>query len=279
MGRTLIIDGMNIAYKAYFKMPQLQDKKGSNSATIYGFLRILNSAYNIIKPWNLIVTWDSKRNFRKEIDSTYKQKRKKEQDASFFQFIKQIKELKKHFPKIGIPSCEVEGYESDDVIATLVNSPINLPAVIYSSDNDLYQLLCGYVSVFTGKNTYTDEQFVEDYGYDPYLFPIYKAIAGCNSDNVKGVSNIGEKKAKDLMRRCEYDIDKIYKEIDKLKYTKQFNHALRLVTLPLEMEDFVPITMVEHLKINREYLNKFFYDYNIQSISVTDFLQKTKPTS
>lgn len=279
MGRTLIIDGMNIAYKAYFKMPQLQDKKGSSSATIYGFLRILNSAYKIVKPWNLIVTWDSKRNFRKEIDSTYKHKRKKEQDEGFFQFIKQIKELKKHFPQIGIPSCEVEGYESDDVIATLVNSPINLPAVVYSTDNDLYQLLCEYVSVFTGKEIYTHTQFIEDNGYDPYLFPLYKAIAGCNSDNVKGIANMGEKKAKDLMRRCEYDIDKIYNEIDKLKYTEQFNHALRLVTLPLEMKDFVPVTFVHHLKISREYLNKFLYDYNIQSISPTDFLQKTPMTS
>lgn len=283
---NLIIDSMNMAYRVYFKMPVLTNTEGENTSSIYGFVRLLNSTFNRFQPSNVILTWDSKNNKRKKIDSDYKIKRFKEPDENLFNFIKQIVTLRTTLQEIGIPTFYKDGYESDDLIAIAIckypkvsasNYPIDYRHLIYSSDNDLYQLLDDNVDIFNGTEILTKAEFIKRFGFEPRMYAIYKAMTGCSSDNVKGIPGIGEKRALTILKECNYDVEEIYTKIDKLGYTKDFNKALRLVTLPLDLDylhDDEQINNKYYTKIDEQRLLDFLYRYNINTISVKDFLRR-----
>jgi len=298
----LIVDSMNMAYKMVFKMPYLSASDGTASFTIYGFMLQLQNIYNKLQPDNVILTWDSPNNKRKKILKTYKN-RIKTSVPYFKEFLEQIIVLKQVLPKIGITSIEIDGLESDDIIALVLHKIRTNPhlftyfkpkpcysdatkphkgfgdlskgikTIIFSSDNDLYQLLDKNTCIFNGKQTITENNFIEKYSFQPRLFAIYKAIAGCSSDTVKGLDGMGEKRTIEFIKNCECNIDTIYNKIDKMGKTKEFNESLRLVTLPLDMEYNYKFN-IKPLKIDIGLLSEFLLKYDIHSILPSKFLNR-----
>jgi 5'-3' exonuclease len=182
--------------------------KGGRTEVVFGFMRQLFSLFENFEPTQVAFCWDSRQSKRREIYPEYKANRHKEktedEKESQSLILEQFEEIKKEvLPFLGFANIfEVSGYESDDLIAVLVQQGL-YPAdktIVISSDADLYQLLgqCSLYSITKAQTTNLDG-FQRNYGITPDDWVKVKAMAGCSSDNVKGISGIGEKKAIDYL--------------------------------------------------------------------------------
>lgn len=179
--------------------------KGAKYAIIYSFIKGIISIVEDIGVDNVRIAfaWDSKDSIRKDLYPEYKANRRDRVlsddeiilNASMW---KQVDEIKASvLPELGlVNSFEQLGYEADDIIGSIALDSYDR-LVIVSRDNDLYQLLDDKVSMYNAidKNFFTRTNFVAKYGIEPNKWSTYKAIAGCPSDNIKGVKGIGEKTA------------------------------------------------------------------------------------
>jgi len=268
---SLVIDGMNLAYRVFFGLPKLCSKSRLESSTVYGFLNAMQTLHKYFLPKNIVIVWDGRNNKRKKIDMTYKHKRKKMEDPRAPAFFEQIRVLKKKLEYIGFPTIEVESYEADDIMACLVENKKLYPICLCTRDDDLLQVLDKDIYIWDWKQICTVSSFIKEFNFHPKYFCIYKALVGCKSDNVIGVRGIGEVGALKIMASSK--IDSILKEIDRLEKTEEFNNALRLVTLPLDLDYSICDTEIKPYKINKKEFIKFLYKYSITNISVKNFLQ------
>jgi 5'-3' exonuclease len=195
----LIIDCHNLAYRAFHTTGTL------DLGVVFGFMSQILTLAEDLESDRFIFCWDSKRNFRKTIMPDYKGNRAKkdeEEQRELDKALEQFKMLRTEvIPNLGFVNNFVQpGYEADDLISHIVHRfPDNY--VIVSGDEDLYQLL--FEDIFTEtkiyqpikKNLVTIKSFVTKYGIDPTRWSKVKALAGCSSDNVKGIVGVGEKKA------------------------------------------------------------------------------------
>ena len=164
-----------------------------------------------------MVVWDSKApSFRAQISADYKATRPPMPGNLSLQFpyIKHIVE------KTGIAMLEKEGFEADDVIATLVRRLEGGDAEVFvvTSDKDLMQLVGDSVTIVdTMKNLVMKrEEVAGKFGIDPALIPDFLALSGDSSDNIPGVHGIGEKTARDLVAAFG-GLDEIYADLDRIK--------------------------------------------------------------
>jgi DNA polymerase-1 len=184
---------------------------------IYAFINMLKKLRNEQKPDGLVVVWDSKvPSFRVQISREYKATRPPMPGNLSLQFpyVKTIVE------KMGIAVLEKEGFEADDVIATLVrkfaHGEVELSLV--TSDKDIMQLVGdGVTIVDTMKNLVMKrEEVTAKFGIDPSLIPDFLALCGDASDNIPGVPGIGEKTARELVAAFG-GLDQIYSRLDEIK--------------------------------------------------------------
>ncbi len=217
--KFVIIDGNAILHRAWHALPPLTTKKGEMVNAVFGFASIVLNIIRDLKPEYGAVAFDPPgKTFRHERYSEYKATRQKQPDELYAQ-IPLIKEIAKHF---GFSIVEEKGFEADDVIGTLSTKATkkNLETIIVTGDMDSLQLVNDSVSVYTIKRgisetiTYREAQVKEKYGFGPEKVVEYKALAGDASDNIPGVSGIGEKTAKDLLSKFD-SIDAIYKYLEK----------------------------------------------------------------
>jgi len=176
---------------------------GSATGVIYGFLKSLSGFQDLFRTSNFVFCWDSKTSKRKEIYPEYKANRDKkeytDEEIEFDRaFRKQMKKLRTtYLPMIGFRNVFVQrGYESDDVIASICEHlDEREEAIIITSDKDLYQCICSNVSFYnpqTNKHL-TLQGFKKQYGIHPHEWATMKSIAGCTTDNIKGIKGVGEK--------------------------------------------------------------------------------------
>lgn len=219
--KFLIIDAHALIHRAFHALPPLTTKEGQPINAVYGFLLILIRALKDIKPQYIAVAFDAKgKTFRHEQYKEYKATRPPTPD-----------ELKSQFPIVhevidafGFPSYSVEGYEADDLIATLCRSfdkRDDLDTIILSGDLDLLQLVDSntkMVKLHKGvKETILfDEATVkEKQGITPAQVTDYKGLRGDSSDNLPGVKGIGEKGAVKLLQQYS-DIENIYTHLEEI---------------------------------------------------------------
>ena len=197
----MIVDSNNLAYRAYFTTGVL------SNGIVFGFLKQILYLAKTLKSNKFIFCWDSKSSYRREVDPEYKGNRKpldpNDQTAIDLQEArKQFALLRKEvLPSLGFKNNFVQrGYEADDLIAHVVNRfPDNY--IIVSGDEDLYQLLLKTKLYETKiyqpikKKFITYGSFAQEYGITADRWAEVKALAGCASDNVKGVIGVGEKTA------------------------------------------------------------------------------------
>lgn len=217
MKKIIIIDSNSVIHRAFHALPPLKNKKGEIVNAVYGYLTFLFKAIREIEPDYIAACFDvSKHTFRRELFKEYKAKRQKAPDELY----SQIPLIKEVLRKFNIAIFEKEGYEGDDLIGTISNKENgNLDKLILSGDLDSLQLINENVRVvFLGNkantlNIYDIKKVEEKYEIRPDQIVDFKALRGDASDNIPGVSGIGEKTATTLLKEFG-NLENVYNNID-----------------------------------------------------------------
>ncbi len=220
--RLLLIDGHSMAYRAFFALPadNFTTAQGQHTNAIYGFATMLLSLLSSEKPTHVAVAFDvSRKTFRSEIFPDYKANRAKTPD----EFRSQMSYLHELVTAFGITTFEVEGFEADDIIATIAKQAEREGAevLICTGDRDSFQLVNAKTTVLYPKRGVSDlsrmtpEAVQEKYGMSPEQYPDFAALRGDPSDNLPSVPGVGEKTAAKWV--VEYgSLHELIANIDKL---------------------------------------------------------------
>lgn len=223
MKKIILVDGNNLLFRSYYATAYsgsiLKNSKGFPTNALYGFVGMMNKIINEEKPEYIAVAFDIGKNFRKKKYSFYKEGRQKTPQELHDQEPYARKILK----AMGIPYFELEPYEADDIIGTfakMVEIDPDFIGTIISSDRDLLQLISPQLDMKLLKQKdfirYNETTFKEDYGIDPIRIIDLKALAGDSSDNIPGVSGVGDKTALTLLQKYQ-SLENIYNHIDEVK--------------------------------------------------------------
>ena len=220
--KLLAIDGNSIINRAFYGIKLLSTKDGQYTNAVYGFINILNKLLEKENPDCVAVAFDLKApTFRHKMFDAYKAGRHAMPDELRGQF----PILKDWLVKAGYSYIECEGYEADDILGTLAKKccASGDSCVIATGDRDSLQLVsdCTRVLLTVTKmghpeiSDYTPEKLLEDYGLTPQEMIELKALMGDSSDNIPGVTGVGQKTATDLIIKY-HSIDYIYENLDSL---------------------------------------------------------------
>ncbi len=215
-GTLALIDTFAYLFRSYYmsaKNKPLTNDKGFPTGLLTGLVGMVKKFYKDKKnmPFIVFALESQTKTKRSEKSGEYKQNRK---DAPK-EMLLQIPIALEWLQKMGFTCVEVNGFEADDVIATLATlSPYKTR--IYSKDKDFNQLLSDKIALFDGKTEFLAKDCVEKYGILPSQFTDYQGIVGDSSDNYKGVKGIGSKNAKELLQRLG-SLEKIYENLDLAK--------------------------------------------------------------
>jgi DNA polymerase-1 len=220
--RLLLIDGHSMAYRAFYALPaeNFTTAQGQHTNAIYGFATMLLSLLTSEKPTHVAVAFDvSRKTFRSEIFPEYKANRAKTPD----EFRSQMSYLHELVTAFGITTFEVEGFEADDIIATIAKQAEreNAEVFICTGDRDSFQLVNEKTTVLYPKRGVSDltrmtpDAVQEKYGMSPEQYPDFAALRGDPSDNLPSVPGVGEKTAAKWI--VEYgSLHELIANIDKL---------------------------------------------------------------
>ena len=245
MQTITIIDTFGFFFRLYYAMSGLKTKDGKPSGMVSGFASFIANLSKEFKSDYIIFALDSKgKTFRSDIDPNYKTNRQAPPPA----LLQQLPVCIEMIEKMGLYSLGCEGYEADDLIASVVKKygathKIN----IVTSDKDLYQLIGENVKIYSHgkKMLYGREECLQRYGVYPEQIVDFLAICGDSADNIPGVRGIGDKGAKKLLDEWG-SLDGIYSNLDRLPQNKQREYLIegkqsayiskRLATLYDELE-------------------------------------------
>ncbi|GFY65210.1 DNA polymerase I [Trichonephila inaurata madagascariensis] len=214
-----IIDGYGFLFRAYYVLPHLITTTGMPIGGVYGFLNMVLK-YIAHSDYLTIALDAGKKNFRHNLYLEYKANRVTPPDD----LIPQFTILREAVEAFNLSYEEIEGYEADDIIATLAAKYANhqdLKVVVVSSDKDLFQLLNYNILIFDPmKNIYIDEkQVIEKFGVNSHKLLDLFSLTGDASDNIPGVPGIGPKTAAKLLD--EFDsLNNIIENIDNIEQTR-----------------------------------------------------------
>jgi len=227
--KLLAIDGNSILHRAFYGIKLLSNKNGTPTNAVFGFINIYLKNLNVVNPDAVAVAFDrSEPTFRHKAVSSYKANRHGMPDD----LAPQLPIIKKLLELMGIKVIECAGYEADDILGTLARSCTETgnQCFILTGDRDSLQLVNDNVTVLltTNKETiqYTPERFREEYGFQPANLVDLKALMGDSSDNISGVSGIGEKTASALIKEYE-TIENLFKKYENSALTKSVKTKLQ----------------------------------------------------
>jgi DNA polymerase I len=230
-----LIDGNSLAYRAFFALPEsIATSTGVPTNAIFGFASMLVKILTDYGPKSTVVVWDAGSSGRKEVYSEYKAQRSSRPDL--------LKEQWPHLEPLveafGYRNIKVDGYEADDVIASLAevaktqDPPIEV--MVVTGDRDAYQLVDEQVRIMTTSRGITDTKVydrqgvIDRYGIPPELVPDFIGLKGDTSDNIPGVPGIGDKTAADLLQRFG-TLENVLDSVDEISGAKRkenlTNHA------------------------------------------------------
>ncbi len=200
--RLLLIDGHSMAYRAFFALPaeNFTTASGQHTNAIYGFATMLISLLKDEKPTHVAVAFDvSRKTFRTEIFPEYKANRAKTPD----EFRSQMSYLHDLVKGFGITQFSVEGFEADDIIATLATraEADGFDVLICTGDRDSFQLVTDSITVLYPKRgvsemaRMTPQAVLDKYLMTPQQYPDFAALRGDPSDNLPSIPGVGEKTA------------------------------------------------------------------------------------
>ena len=224
MKKLTIIDTFGFFFRLYYALSSLKSKSGKPSGMISGFANFINSLKSEFPSDYIIFALDSKgKTFRSQISSQYKINRPTPPQALLDQLVICIEMIE----KMGLCAISREGYEADDIIASIVKKYANddIFISVVTHDKDLYQLIDdGKCAVYSPekKRLFDSAGCFEKYGIAPSLVRDFLAISGDSADNIVGIKGIGDKGARDLLNTFG-SLDKIYENLDKIANKRQKN--------------------------------------------------------
>lgn len=219
----LLLDGHSLAYRAFFALPAENFKTvtGQTTNAVYGFTSMLINLLRDEQPSHVAAAFDvSRKTFRTEAYPEYKANRSATPD----EFRGQVELTKDVLGALGIPVMAIDGYEADDVIATLTTQAAaqGFRVLIVTGDRDAIQLVNDDVTVLYPRKgvsdltRFTPAEVETKYGLTPAQYPDYAALRGDPSDNLPGIPGVGEKTAAKWIR--EYgDLATLVDRVDQVK--------------------------------------------------------------
>jgi len=230
-----LIDGSSLAYRAFFALPEsIATSTGQPTNAIFGFASMLVKLLTEHGAKPTIVVWDAGHSGRKELAPDYKATRTSRPDL----LREQWPHLAPLVEAFGYRNVAVEGYEADDVIASIAEkarrSDPPVPVVVVTGDRDIFQLIDPDSRVkvlatgrgITDTKLYDHQAVVDRYGIAPELIPDFYGLKGDTSDNIPGVPGIGDKTAADLLQRFG-DLDTVLASVDEISGAKRKENLAR----------------------------------------------------
>lgn len=254
MPTLALIDGNSIAYRAFYALPDdLATKSGQVTNSVFGFTRMLIRLIKDHHPDGIAVAWDvGRKTFRTERYPQYKAQREKTPDH----FRSQLPLIDEVLEALKITQLRLEGYEADDIIASLTTQATkdDWEVLIVTGDRDAFQLVGGSVRVLYTRRGISDTvlataAWIEDrYGISPAQYLDYAALRGDSSDNLPGVPGVGEKTASRLIAE-HGDIDGVYAAIGEMtpKLMDNLTTAREQVALNKELIRLVSDLDLSHM--------------------------------
>jgi DNA polymerase I len=227
--RLFLIDGPSLVYRAFFALPEsIATSTGVPTNAIFGFASMLVKIVTDYGVCPTVVAWDAGTSGRTEVYSEYKAQRRSRPDL-----------LKQQWPAMeplveafGYANVKVEGYEADDVIASLAARALQadppVPVMIVTGDRDVFQLIDedGLVKVMatargiTETKIYDRQAVIDRYGIPPELIPDFYGLKGDTSDNIPGIPGIGDKTASELIQGYG-SLEDVLSHVDEIKGAKR----------------------------------------------------------
>jgi len=220
-----LIDGNSLVYRAFFALPEtIATSRGVPTNAIFGFASMLVKLMTEYGQKPTIVAWDAGDSGRKALAADYKAGRAKRPDLLREQF-PHMEPLVEAF---GYTNVRAEGYEADDVIATLAARARErgVEVMVVTGDRDTFQLIEDGVRVMatgrgiTDTKIYDREAVIDRYGIGPELIPDFYGLKGDTSDNIPGVPGIGDKTAAQLLQRFG-DLESVLAGVDEISGAKR----------------------------------------------------------
>jgi DNA polymerase I len=275
-----LIDGNSLVYRAFFALPEsIATSTGFPTNAIFGFASMLVKMLTEHGTKPTVVVWDAGASGRKEVYSEYKAGRATRPDL--------LKEQWPHFEPLveafGYANTRVEGYEADDVIATLAERARQkgIPVVIVTGDRDAFQLIDpdGLVTVMATSRGITDTKLydhtavVERYGIGPELIPDFYGLKGDTSDNIPGVPGIGDKTASQLLQTFG-DLESVLASVEKISGAKRKQNLIEhaddarvskvLATMRRDLPVDLDVVEAASLKPDRSRLREVFREFELR---------------
>ncbi len=221
--RLLLLDGHSLAYRAFFALPteNFTTTSGQTTNAVYGFTSMLINLLRDEAPTHVCVAFDvSRQSFRSETFAAYKANR----SATPNEFHGQIDLIKDILATLNIPVVTREGFEADDVIATLTTQAVaeGMHVSICTGDRDAFQLVSDQVTVLYPRKgvsdlaRYTPEAVQERYTLTPEQYPDFAALRGDPSDNLPSIPGVGEKTAQKWIREFG-SLDALVERVDEVR--------------------------------------------------------------
>lgn len=217
MDKLVLIDGNSLINRAFYATPLLTSKDGTPTNAVYAFVNMLVKLISDVKPEYILVAFDRKEpTFRHKMYAEYKGTRKPMPD----ELRPQVELLKNVLDTMGIARYEQSGIEADDILGTL-SKKFNVNSIIITGDKDSFQLVNEHTSVYFTKRGISDieiynaENFTEKTGLVPRQIIDLKSLMGDNSDNIPGVSGVGEKTALNLVKTYG-SLENLYDNVETL---------------------------------------------------------------
>jgi DNA polymerase-1 len=227
--RLFLIDGPSLVYRAFFALPEsIATSTGVPTNAIFGFASMLVKIVTEYGVCPTLVAWDAGMSGRTEMFADYKAQRRSRPDL-----------LKQQWPAMeplveafGYRNVRVEGYEADDVIASLTERALRadppVPVTIVTGDRDVFQLIDEHDLVrvmatargITETKIYDRQAVIDRYGIPPELIPDFYGLKGDTSDNIPGVPGIGDKTASELIQSFGA-LEDVLAHIDEIKGAKR----------------------------------------------------------
>ncbi len=280
--RLFLIDGPSLVYRAFFALPEsIATSTGVPTNAIFGFASMLVKIVTEYGVCPTVVAWDAGTSGRTEVFSEYKAQRRSRPDL-----------LKQQWPAMeplveafGYSNVRVEGYEADDVIASLCERALHaeppVPVMIVTGDRDAFQLIDaeGMVKVMATSRGITDTKIydrqavIERYGIAPELIPDFYGLKGDTSDNIPGVPGIGDKTASDLLQSYG-PLEDVLAHIEEIKGAKRKQNLIehtenarvskRLATVQRDVAVDIDIAAEAVREPDRSRVREFFREYELR---------------
>jgi len=218
--RVILIDAHGLCYRAFYAVKALKNSKGQPTNAVFGFCNILRKMLADFKPTHVAVCFDvGKQTHRQKKFADYKAQRQAMPDD----LVIQIKTIREMVLAYGFPIFELEGFEADDVMATLSLrfAKKDTDVFIATEDKDMAQLVNDHIKIYSPRQgkVLDAADVLGKFGVSPGQITDYIALAGDTSDNIPGVKGIGEVGACKLLEKYK-TLEGIYKHVDEVSPAK-----------------------------------------------------------